>query len=152
MIPVETVCNEIINRSIQENIDLTPLKLQKIIYFIYGYGLQRTNELLFSADFYAWKYGPVCEPIYQEFKSFGEERITRYSQDAKGLSYFPNWEAPSNNNLLLCLNEVWNKYKNYSGFSLVKLTHQETSAWCKANTNDKIADENIKIDIARGLY
>lgn len=147
MVNVQSVCNDLILRSIKENNLLTPLKLQKLIYFIYGYGLKKYNKRFFNANFYAWKLGPVCESIYQEFKCYGSSNITSFAQDACDKAYFPNWENPNNGDLYNCVNEVWNKYKNYDGMSLVALTHKQGSAWTKTNSNQRISDENIVKDI-----
>lgn len=152
MVQALTVCNNIIKKSIQENIELTPLKLQKIIYFIYGYGMYKKNKKLFKAEFYAWRYGPVCESVYDEFKSFGNQRITRYSQDAKGISYFVNENNVDNIDLLNCIDFIWNKYKRFSGMSLVKLTHERESAWNRTVTNGRIDDKTIVDDFEKGLY
>lgn len=152
MAQIETVCNEIIKKSIIENVTLTPLKLQKIIYFIYAYGLAKKNKKLFNACFYAWRYGPVSEVVYQEFKNFGDKQITSYSQDARGISYFLNKNNPENNDLIECIEMVWNKYKNNSGSQLFRLTHKDGSAWNKTYTNEQIQDNFIKEDVIRGLY
>ena len=146
------ICNEIINRSIKASKPITALKLQKIIYFIYGYGLAKYNKVLFNANFKAWRYGPVDETIYQEFKSYGGEDITSFAKDAKGYSYFPNWILSENVELYEVVNIVWDKYKNYAGDKLVDLTHQEGSAWKKTKSNEIIEISNIKEDVLKGLY
>ncbi len=151
MINVEAVCNELIRRSLYENIELSPLKLQKLIYLIHAYGLSEEKKL-FDIKFNAWKYGPVCDQIYQEFKSFKDKSITSYAQDAKGISYFPNWEYNGNSFLLSCVNKIWNKYKNFSGGDLISLTHQNGSAWSKTLSNCPIKESDIKDDVLRGLY
>ena len=152
MAQIETVCNEIIKKSIIENVTLTPLKLQKIIYFIYAYGLANKKKKLFNACFYAWRYGPVSEVVYQEFKNFGDNQITRYSQDAKGISYFLNKNNSENNDLIECIEIVWNKYKNFSGSQLFRLTHKEGSAWNRTRTNQHIQEQYMIEDIQKGLY
>ncbi len=152
MLAIQSVCNDLIFKSMQENISLSPLKLQKITYFIYGYGLAKYKKKLFNADFYAWRLGPVCEPIYQEFKCYGSNKITSYAQDACDKAYFPNWANPSNKELYDCLYEVWNKYKHYDGASLVSLTHKKGSAWEKTNSNQRINEEDIVKDVEGGLY
>lgn len=151
MIQVAAVCNELIKRSIINNIDLSPLKLQKLIYLIYAHGLSE-GEKFFNIKFNAWKYGPVCEEIYQEFKSYGYSSILSYAQDAKGISYFPNWECSQNSHLLTCLNKIWNKYKDYTGGELITLTHVDGGAWAKTLSNLTIKDKDIIQDVEKGLY
>ena len=152
MVTIQAVCNEIINRSIKENTDLTPLKLQKLTYFIYAYGLAKYNQKFFNADFYAWRYGPVCESIYHEFKGFGCLTITKFAQDANGVSYVPDWDSLENNDLLECLNTIWEKYGKTDGSDLVSYTHKPHSAWSKTMSNQRIQDEDMIKDVLEGLY
>ena len=88
MISAIAVCNELIDKSIEENCPLTPLKLQKLLFLIYAYGYKYSKEPVFKAEFSAWQYGPVCEPIYYMFSEFGANTITEFAADAKGNRFF----------------------------------------------------------------
>lgn len=48
---------------------LTPLKLQKILYFAQGWSFVWDNKPLFAETFEAWQYGPVNPKIYNYFKN-----------------------------------------------------------------------------------
>jgi len=50
--------------------DITPLKLQKLIYFLHGWHLAFTDKPAVSERFLAWRYGPVLDSIYREFRHF----------------------------------------------------------------------------------
>lgn len=54
-----------------EEFDVTPLKLQKLLYYCQGYALALTGKPLFAEPIEAWKYGPVVGCIYQEYKRYG---------------------------------------------------------------------------------
>ena len=58
------VGNSILMRAFIENIDITPMKLQKLIYFTYQMYLKETDIPLFDERFETWKYGPVISSVY----------------------------------------------------------------------------------------
>ena len=53
-----------------EEFDVTPLKLQKLLYYVQGYSLALTGKPAFSDKIKAWKYGPVVDSVYQEYKKY----------------------------------------------------------------------------------
>ena len=55
----------------KENIDMSPLKLMKLVYFAYAWYLYLTDQDLFSEEIQAWKHGPAIRSLYDEFKRFG---------------------------------------------------------------------------------
>jgi len=57
--------------------DLTPLKLQKLLYFLYGLYWKQNKQVLFSDHFVAWDYGPVVEEIYLAFRGYESNVITQ---------------------------------------------------------------------------
>ena len=50
---------------------ITPLKLQKILYYAQGYYLAINDVELFPEEFQAWTHGPVNEEIYIKYKDYG---------------------------------------------------------------------------------
>lgn len=54
-----------------EEFDVTPLKLQKLLYYCQGYALALTGRPVFADPIEAWKYGPVVGSVYQEYKCYG---------------------------------------------------------------------------------
>ncbi len=44
-----------------EAFDVTPLKLQKLLYYCQGYALALTGKPLFPEPVEAWRYGPVVD-------------------------------------------------------------------------------------------
>ena len=49
--------------------DITPLKLQKLLYYCQAYSLGLYGEILFSNIIEAWEHGPVVPEIYNKYKS-----------------------------------------------------------------------------------
>lgn len=52
----------------EESLEITPLALQKILYFIQGIYLALYDVPLFDEDCYAWVHGPVYNSVYNLFK------------------------------------------------------------------------------------
>lgn len=141
MLNTQIVANTILMLSFKENILITPMKLQKLMYFIYKEYLQDTGNKLFSESFEKWQYGPVLPSIYYEFKSFGSGFITKFARDAKGEVEVISIDSETY--ISKIIKRVWNKCKNYRAYELSELTHQKGSAWDKAE-DFILKDEDIK--------
>ena len=50
--------------------EITPLALQKILYFIQGIYMALFDKPLYEEDCMAWTHGPVYEDVYNLFKDF----------------------------------------------------------------------------------
>lgn len=146
MVPVDAICNTILQKSFNEFIPVSPMKLQKLLYFVYGTYAKAYNEPLFSEDFQAWQHGPVLSSVYNEFKSFKASSITKFSKDANGATYVLNPDSTSH--VINIIDDVWSKYKNCTGIDLSYITHLPGSAWYKAytNNNDRLDFQDIVND------
>ena len=105
---------------------ITPLKLQKILYYAQGYHLAMFDIELFEEDFQAWAHGPANLEIYNEYKEYGYSAI-----DA------PKGDVPLlDDGLIDFLYRIWNTYGIFDGKYLEQLTHQETP-WIEARGDCK---------------
>lgn len=134
-IPAQAVCNSILQQAFNENIPISPMKLQKLLYFTYRDYLKKTDQLLFSERFAAWPYGPVLPSIYDEFKSFHGKPITKFAKNADGSASIISSTASGAQGVVYSIANVWQKYKYMSGIELSALTHQEGTAWYKAHAS-----------------
>lgn len=124
------VANTILFRAKNEDMAISPMKLQKLIYFLYAEYLYSEADHLFAERFEAWKYGPVLDDIYQAFKKYGANRIRKYMPDANGL--YQIIDIDSDSRFKMCFDKVWYTYATKTGIELSKITHQEFSAWYSA--------------------
>lgn len=73
--------NHILAVADARGIKITNLQLQKILYFSVIEALRRnilsTDELeeIYNEPFLVWRYGPVVESIYEEYKKYGSTSI-----------------------------------------------------------------------------
>jgi uncharacterized phage-associated protein len=168
------VANYILRKFFEDNIEITPLKLQKIVYITYGWYLAITNKRLFEEPIVAWDLGPVIPSIYYFYKGKNrikddeyiiinenhdeEYQIFKKNNDITNVIFpFPVESELFNEKTYLLFDKivqmVYEKYKNLSAFKLVEILHQKGSPWYKIyNRDNKLAsgkhrpllDEDIK--------
>lgn len=145
MVNALNVGNSILGRAFTENIDITPMKLQKTIYFVYRGYLQETNIPLFNERFEVWKYGPVIPSVYTNFKRYGSNAIRNYATESDGKTILIVNENASPD-FKRVIENVWNHCKLFDGIYLSSLTHREGTAWRKAYERNSpyLSDEDIK--------
>lgn len=136
MITALDVANTFLDQAKKENIDISPMKLQKLIYILYKTYLKKSGKKLFLDRFEVWKYGPVISDVYQVFKKYRANKITDFYKLADG-SY--NTVMMNNNSIFdKTFNDVWDKYCRIDGIYLSQLTHQKNTAWSKADKRNEL--------------
>ncbi len=101
---------------------ITPLKLQKILYYAQGYYLAMYEKELFSEDFQAWAHGPANPDIYDKYKDYGCSAIAEPSENE-----IPEFEK----DIVEFLFNIWQTFGIYDGKYLEELTHKE-APWIDA--------------------
>lgn len=132
----QSLCNNILMRARQENIDVTPMKLQKLLYYVCTKYVQETGVFPILEYFSVWKYGPVIPSVYAEFKPFGPRPIDSFALNAKGAARIVDEDA--NPILKKCIDYVWHKFKYYDGVALARRTHLEGSGWYSAYQKNEL--------------
>lgn len=128
------------------NYSLTPLKLQKILYYISTEYFRKFGKRLFAEDFQKWQYGPVVKEVYHEFKSSGLHHIAKPKAILEisanfGISRKEFEVEPMlvNEEFTKIANMVIENYTPWRVFDLVELTHKEP-AW-----------KNFESEIMKGI-
>lgn len=121
------VANYFINKANEEGVELTQMKLIKLVYIAHGWHLALKGEPLIDEGAQAWKYGPVIPSIYHAFKHYGNNQISQpgYIFTVDGLIT----PAIKDKSKIDFLNKVWDVYKDYNGLQLSTLTHQKNTPW-----------------------
>ncbi len=107
----------IITECFKNNIAISNLKLQKLLYFLWVDFFKGTGRRLFMDDFCAWQLGPVVPTVYYEYCSYAGRPIVEYYET--GIS-----AADS-----ALLSSLIRKYANIPASRLVSMTHKKGSAW-----------------------
>jgi putative zinc finger/helix-turn-helix YgiT family protein len=96
--------------------DITPLALQKALYYVQGFYYAFEGRFLFEEDCEAWVHGPVYRDIYNRYSSYRFDPIE--SVEAFDESVFTTAEKA-------ILDSVIKNFCCYSGKTLEKFTHLE---------------------------
>lgn len=138
------VANEFVALALAEEVDLTPMKLQKLVYYAHGWCLGLTGEPLLDEQIEAWQWGPVVKSLYSQFASYGNQPITELGQevsvDPEPTATAPirfTWRTPrvTGDDLVSVeftrslIRKVWESYKKLSAIQLSKMTHAPRSPW-----------------------
>lgn len=59
--------------------ELTPMKLQKLLFYVQSWHLRLYNEPLIDDFFAKWRYGPVILPFTTKLKGMALVRLVRLS-------------------------------------------------------------------------
>lgn len=126
--------------------EVTPLMLQKLLYFIQGIHLAFYGTSVFPEDCEAWVHGPVYREVYDLFRDFKYNPIedVRFS-----VLNDTNVELSTDEKRVMDL--VINTFGMYGGKVLERITHNE-EPWTKARrgygdgiySDERITKESIQ--------
>ncbi|MBC6400581.1 MAG: SocA family protein [Ekhidna sp.] len=124
-----SIANYLIEKSIYEGMEITPMKVLKLTYIAHGWYLGLQKKPLITEQTEAWKYGPVIPNIYHYFKHYGSNDINELYfpdliEDKKEYNFMSE-----NEEINSFLNEIWKVYKNFKGGELSDLTHKKGTPW-----------------------
>lgn len=151
----KAIANYFLDLAKQQGRTIDPMAIQKLVYFAHGWSLAILGIPLISDRIQAWDYGPVIRSLYNEFKEFGNDPITRPARSAEFKDHKLIIRIPSINDhqgspklevTKALLNRVWEVYRDFSAIELSNMTHEDGSPWSVARSQQKdiIDDEVIK--------
>jgi len=73
---VREVGNLVLDIAEREEMRLSNLPFNKIIYFAHAWFLAQYSRPLIDSPFEAWQFGPVHPQVYRQMKRFGDQPIT----------------------------------------------------------------------------
>jgi uncharacterized phage-associated protein len=116
-------------------LSITPLKLQKLLYYSQAYHLVLLEaKKLFDNVIQAWDYGPVVPEIYHKYSS----------QPTTVLTLDASVDIDLKQESIEIVDEVINAYGQFSATRLIELTHRE-APWKEAYARGR----NSEIDTNR---
>lgn len=117
---------------------LTQMQLLKLTYIAHGWNLAVNGQALIGEPVEAWNYGPVIRDLYNHLKFYGNEPITRplSNGDSLGNRIYgikPDKTHEYSEEFLPkeqeVIDQVWERYKNYSAYQLSMMTHRPGTPW-----------------------
>ena len=134
----------IANKFSKYSSSITQMKLQKLVYIANGWSLAITDSPLVDAEIEAWLGGPVIRKIWDHIRDHG---VNSQNQLCDPNSYMP-FDVELSEIEERIIEHVWNKYGDYSGSELSKMTHQVNTPWSNAfiqrGRNATLRREEIK--------
>ena len=139
-----SVANEFIRRGIDAGNPLTPLQVQKLVYFAHAWMLGLYGHPLINEPFEVWKYGPVVPVVYYCLRHYGGDPVTEplptHPNDSR--DDYDSAEAD-------IIKQVFDIYGGLSGPQLITLTHVKGTPWYQAR---KKGNWYIPDDMIRGFF
>lgn len=123
----------VVSYFLSKDYEITPLSLQKLLYYAQGFYYALRHNYLFDEDCEAWVHGPVYTEVYSRYKPFGYEPIK--SDCAFNLS----------EEKISLLDGILRAFGCYNGKILENFTHSETP-WNEARIgkkDDELSNEVI---------
>lgn len=108
---------------------LSPMKLQKLVYYALGWYAGHTGRPLVDEPVEAWQYGPVIPSLYQEFRKFGSGQITERATELDDNFELREVPPPDDPNVRKFLDNVWSSYGHFTAIKLSDMTHAEGGPW-----------------------
>ncbi len=115
--PAKSKIDTVIRYVLNQCEDITPLALQKAVYYIQGFYCAFYGTFLFQEDCQAWVHGPVYKDIYFRYKNYRFDPIGK--SENFDVSVFSSGEKA------ICDSVIQN-ICCYSGKVLERFTHNET--------------------------
>jgi len=127
---------------------ISNLQLNKMTYLSHGWYWGNREEPLITTELpEAWKYGPVYRSIFNMFGRFGGEIIPAYMHRSVSLQSVDLSED------IEFLEVVWDKYKDWNPWSLVKTLHEKGSPWHVIwNSKDGRTGKPIPDELTKAYY
>lgn len=101
---------------------VTPLKLQKLLYYVKAWSLVNGDDLV-AGNFVKWKHGPVHPSVYNHFRDQGYRR-----EPIQPVTLGPGQEPTGA--ALDFVDFVGHSYARFPAVALSKMTHEE-DPWLK---------------------
>ena len=116
-----SVANVLIAKGKEENRSFDPLQLVKLVYLAHAWMLGLYGRKFVRQNVRAWLYGPVIPDLYRSLKTYGRLPVTEPIKDIP--------VAKLNEMERSILDQIYDKYGNFSGPQLSQITHEEGTPW-----------------------
>jgi len=118
---------------------VTPLKLQKLLYYSQLWFFVKNDKMLFNDRIQAWIYGPVVYDVWANFKFMKRSSIIPVNRAV---------DLYLDDLTLNHLSDIWKSYGHLTGSDLVDLTHNDLP-WKnsrKGLLNNQPSDKDVFIN------
>lgn len=122
------IANTLLEIARKRDIPISPMKLQKLIYFAHGWYVAHLDKPLINEQVEVWPYGPVIPSLYHRFKMYGMSPIPK-SEISSTI------QEPDEENVRGLLEKILDVYGKFSAVQLSAMTHEPDAPWERVNSN-----------------
>ena len=158
-VSVFAISNSILDLAEKRGIcDISPMKLQKLLYYTQGWHLGVTGREAFFDQVEAWRYGPVVRSVYIATKQYGNDKITgRLCSIAKrvfGDGKPDQLSKDEREELEPVLNWILHVYGHYTATQLSNMTHIDGGPWKTAIDKEHLSPTSpvILVEIMKNYF
>lgn len=143
---VNAVANYILDLGQRNGVEISPMKLQKLIYFSHGWHLAVTDKPLIDEQIEAWQYGPVVPTLFHDLKKYGNQSISEPIMEYRNLNtesvkewafevVEPSMDQGGTSEELemakAVIDKSWEEYGKLSAVRLSNMSHEVGGPWDK---------------------
>lgn len=104
---------------------ISNLKMQKLLYYAFGFYAATYDEFLFQDDIAAWPYGPVVPELCEYYQQYKKDHIP-FPSEVKSYDEIDTL-SPQQEQLV---KDIFDEFGQYSAWKLKDMTHEE-APWMK---------------------
>ena len=141
------VANSIIKVAKNKGVnDLTPMKIQKLMYFAQFFYLKNFEDgTLIDDNFVRRRLGPIIPSLYYQLRNYGSNPVDDYirqlSPDYEAIVYMM---SKKNSTSWDFLDQVFDKFGHLDVISLSALIHRKDSSWSTGAIDTVITIDDMK--------
>ncbi|WMY91917.1 Panacea domain-containing protein [Snodgrassella communis] len=129
---VHAVVNTLLERAEKHGVcDMTPMKIQKLLYYAQAWYLKLSKTPLIDEYFSRWQYGPVIPSLYHNLKVNGnsvvKNKLGNILMNDGNIQYIqPSIEDAD---VIAFLDKILEIFGDFTALELSDMTHQKGTAW-----------------------
>jgi uncharacterized phage-associated protein len=147
----KSIANQFLNLANQTGENLTPMKLQKLVYYAHGWYAGLTKNRLINEEIEAWKFGPVIPSLYHQFKQYGASPIEKKATECIGFT-LTEVEPPINYEINQFIKNIWDAYGGFTAIKLSDMTHAPDSPWDKTFKKSTTINCDIPFELIKSHF
>jgi len=126
----------------KDQMSITPLKLQKLLYYAQGYSYNWDRDKLFTDEIEAYNSGPVVREVYIILNKYGQSEIPK----SEGKDIVTTKERKET------IQGVWMGYKRMSGIELAARSKTEEPCMNCLTNNERIIKKEVIQEYFKKAY
>ncbi|MGY2409619.1 Panacea domain-containing protein [Pseudomonas pergaminensis] len=128
--------------------DVSPMKLQKLVYYAHAWYLVFLGEPLVRDEIQAWKFGPVIPELYYAFNDYGNmpivSEVSELDFNNSDLVMIVPEVSEADSQTLGIISETLRVYGGYDPVQLSNLSHMDKEPW-------KVIADRYRNELPHGL-